>query len=214
MSELHELLPPGTVIGLSDITQLPKVEDAIAFAIDPRLDPAAWEARENLRDLVRPPKFNGSIVNIVLEVMDEPYEQLRNARERGWKFIGSGSHHGLRTTEESRKSIDKYVGLKFMGEAQSTGRGMIGQIQAEMWYTPISARTSNDGSPTEVLKIDGGRTVKRFITRPRFEEKQFYQLRSVSRRIGYEVLKASLSNSITTAVRDTNNGAHTKKNWG
>ncbi len=210
MQEIKEVLRPGTVIELADITELPKVEDTIAFAIDPKLDADAWATRENARDIVRPPKFQGRIANIVLEVMEEPYEQLRSARERGWQFAGGGSHHGKRSTDVTKRALGKYVGLQFVGEAYSTGRGMIGQIQAEMWYLPIAGRAKNGKLLTNAA-TEGGRSVKRFITRPRYEKEQFIPLRNVSRRIGYEILRAELSSAVVTASTGHTASANRKK---
>jgi hypothetical protein len=92
---IPQVLPefaPGTVVELSDITELAAFETCVAYNIDPDMVPSAreaWEARPHVRDLIRPPKFNGTIASIALEVMADPYERLLDAKERGWRTPAS-----------------------------------------------------------------------------------------------------------------------------
>src|SRR4051794_30297011 len=80
-----EELSPGDVIKLSNITELTAFEDMIVDIVQPDHNPDKWATREKLRDLIRPPRFNGTIADIELTVMADPYERLLDAPERGWQ---------------------------------------------------------------------------------------------------------------------------------
>jgi hypothetical protein len=62
--QLNELTS-GDVIEFADINELVAFEDMVAQAIDPTCA-KAWASRRHLRDLIRPPKFNGTIADIKL----------------------------------------------------------------------------------------------------------------------------------------------------
>jgi hypothetical protein len=180
----EDLLKPGTVIELADSTQLSAFEDLIAQSVDPNYNPDFWLARPKLRDLIRPPKFNGTIANIKLEVIGEPYERLLDARERGWQ-LGKGPGKFELSGESAQSRIEKYKGFSFTADAKSSGRGVIGQIQAELFYYPVYDRPERHYDKE-------GKGVTRILTKPKIERERFIQLDETSRRIGFEVLKEAM----------------------
>ena len=196
-----EQLTPGTLIQLNSIADLAVFEDTIAEQIDPDMSPTmrvAWMGRAAIKDLIRPPKFNGTIANIGLVVMEEPYEQLLTARERGWKF-----NHGKTSQQISSKEnvTNSLKGFTFIADAHSNGRGIIGQIQAELWFSEVPAyEKKNNTQLQKNTTAYGGRSVRRIITKPKIEEEKFYKLQKESERIGWAVLRAEMMRPITTPM--------------
>ena len=126
------LLRPGGIVRVSDVTQLHLFEELIAEQIDLKHDHALWAGRERLSDLIRPSKFNGSIVDLELEVMQDPYGVLLDIQKEGRRFVGNRRQ----PTEASRDRIEQGKGFMLMATPRSSGRGAIGQIQAEIFYYP------------------------------------------------------------------------------
>ncbi len=208
MSEKPDFLLPGTVIKFGDIQQLREFEDVVATAIAPDMTATqrqAWEGRSNIVDSIRPPKFNGRMVDVELEVMDEPYERLLDARERGWA-LSKGAAHRM-TNEHNLEQSERYVGLSLTADAKSTRRREVGQVQAELWYGPVPTR------PQSHLRLDntkgriihsapyGGQPIKRVITKPKLETEKFIELDQTARRIGFEVLREAMRHPIIAPHR-------------
>lgn len=202
-------LAPGTVIGFGDITELPAFEDMIASEIDPRITNIyrdAWAGRTAIRELVRPAKFNGRIGDIMLTVMNEPYERLCDANERGIRFTrGKGGGTGgsqSRLTENLDVLVPQYKGFIFTASAYSSGRGLIGQVQTEAYYFPThftNRPDKSDGSPggrSLALNKSAGSSVRRVVAKPVIaSEGAFIELNEASRCIAYDVLRKSLRNA-------------------
>jgi hypothetical protein len=169
---LPESLQPGTDIEVGDVTRLAVFEDLIAPIVDPEYDRAlaAWEARKPLKELIRPPKFYGRIGGIVLTVMDEPYERLQDATERGWNLGGLSPA----TYDTARRA--RYWGFAFTADGMSTGRGIVGQIRSELWYAPLPARTTSTT----------GRALTRFVAKPKFDVRRFERVPKASRRVAFD----------------------------
>lgn len=213
MTEPLELMP-GDSIHFDDITQLPAFEDYIASMVDPDMTDSmqqAWNGRVALRDIVRPPKFNGSIRDIQLVVMEDPYDRLLDLKERGWKL--NKSRLGNPTSQSD--VVDSFQGFTFIADALSSGRGTIGQIQAEIWYNcvPLQKRparyTAEDGTSktartgpktAKIVSHTAGASVQRRVTIPRIEADKFIQLNETSRQIGFEVLKQNMMHPIIQPI--------------
>lgn len=172
-------IQPGTIIELDDITELAAFEDAIVPFVNPEYNQEHWEARRPLKEALRVPKFNGRMTDIVMQVMEAPYERLLDARERGWKVTG-GSFERPRASEDV---IRHYLGLTYTTHARSSGQGVVGQVQAEIWYMPNAHHT---------LYSAYGGAVERVVTKPKFEKTVFRELDTYSRRIGFTALQHAL----------------------
>ena len=231
-SVLQSELQPGTIIEFGDLSELRDFEETIAPLVEPRYDPEVWAGRLALKEFVYPPKFHGRIVDITLTVMENPYEQLLSARERGWMFHGRGKGVMGRTSELSKQTLDRYMGFEFTANALSTGRGRIGSIDMEMFYFPVEAYRAYRGkpiTPTHTIKQtrldrsgtlhvyeyespsvigqkhivdENGETIRRILTRPHLDRESFIQLDETSRRIGFRTLQTAIRHPIIQPMRD------------
>jgi hypothetical protein len=205
-SRLEQLLP-GDVIDFADITELAAFEDGLADVVQPKHDPVLWAARRELRDLIRPPKFNGTIANVYLTVMANPYERLLDADMRGWtggpKMV-LGKSHEL-SSQAADLHASRYIGFILTANAKSSGRGIIGQIQAEMWYFPIPPTIASAGKNYRTqnrLSNNYGETIRRIVTKPRYEMGLFLAHDASSRKIGFDKLRHAMAGPILTPMRD------------
>lgn len=214
LPESIDALVPGDIIQLSDITQMPLFEDMVAETIDPNMTArmrSAWGGRVAINEFLRPRKFNGAIADIQLSVMDEAYERLFDAKQRGWVFDKrSVANHRAANKEVS----DSFHGFTFTANAKSSGRGIIGQIQSELWYgkVPIGhgfqTRTLEDG--TVILSkrnykqtyMHGGSSVQRYVTKPKIEAQAFLSLNESARKIGFEVLSRNMRFPIIQPIHE------------
>jgi hypothetical protein len=213
--ESIEELVAGDVILLDDITKMALFEDLVAEGVDPsmnQLELNSWTGRVGIRNLLRPAKFNGNIGNIQLVKMNDPFGRLFDARQRGWSFGGSRVSIPKNPTLD-QEVRDSYRGFTFTADASSSGRGIIGQIQAELWFGLVSinrgiqTRTHTNG---EVVKFkynakctssNGGASVRRIVTKPKIENETFLELDESSRRIGIEILRGNVLKPIITTMR-------------
>jgi hypothetical protein len=215
LPESIDELVPGDVIQLDDITKMPIFEDLVAEQVDPSMTQSmrnAWSGRVGIKDLLRPAKFNGTIGNIQLVKMDDPFERLFDARQRGWSFGGSRVSIPKNPTLD-QEVRDSYQGFTFIADASSSGRGTIGQIQTELWfglvsiYRKVQTRTNING---EVVKYpsnhkssaaNGGASVRRIVAKPKIENKAFFKLDETSKKIGFQVLRENVLRPIITSTR-------------
>ncbi len=221
-----DLLQPGNIFELSDITELAAFEGLVAPEVDPFYNHILWQSRLPLKELIRPPKFNGTIANIKLTVMNNPYDRLLDANQRGWKFKSRAQTHKLQS-DISKAQIPNYRGFVFTGDAKSSGRGTIGQVQAEIWYYPlpknlridpegklhIGFNTTKSGerryysyTNKKDIEIIGakayGEAMRRIVTMPKLEAEKFIALNETARRIGFAVLRDALSHQISTPMQE------------
>lgn len=193
-------LEPGSVIECDDITQMRTFEDWVAMTVDPKMtsnEKIMWEMRPSFSEFIRPRRFNGRIGNIVLELMENPYERLLDSRERGWFIPNSKS---MKRTVNEEGVSENSIGFAFTADALSSGRGIIGQIQTEAFYIPTLRSTYHrvDGSTTEHLNstYSGGAAVTRRIAKPKFETENFINLHEQAVKRGREVLKSNMLHPI------------------
>jgi hypothetical protein len=90
---LEQALPPGTVVDIGGQAELAPFEDIIAPFLKPgvwlRSDHESWAGRLALHTLIRPPGVHGTVSDISLTVMEDPYKQLTDAKERQWNIPGA-----------------------------------------------------------------------------------------------------------------------------
>jgi hypothetical protein len=202
-AERPSIFSPGTVIELTDVTLLPAFEDIVAASIQPVMtDPQreAWEGRRDAKQVVRPIGHHGGIVALELSVMSDPFERLVDARARGW-VLSKGSGNFNRDAANNQQTIARFVGFIMIADAKSSGKGTIGQIQAELWYGPVG-NTSNrkkDGtdSLTPNTRNSGGRSICCYAAKARLEKTRanYIAFDTAVRRVGFQALKASLHTS-------------------
>jgi hypothetical protein len=209
---VDELLP-GDVIQFADITELVAFEDEIVAAVRPDYDHAMWAGRKPLRDLMRPPRFNGTIANISLLVMHDAYEQLQTAKDRG---IAMRITRRALSDENVLIYGPQYRGFVITADARSSGRGVVGQLQTEAWYYPLvpgvlkagtvrqRVKSRADGTKYDYTYVrssngvdiskgrESGRTIGRIISYPKLEKDTFIELNESSRRIGAAALVKSM----------------------
>lgn len=210
-------LEPGTIIELSNIAELPVFEDAIAPYVEPEFDPEIWATRPPVDELLRPRingrLFYGSLGNITLAVMADPYEKLLSARDREWKLTSRGNLN--RTGIDADQAIAHYFGVEFSAEAfTSSQRSAIGLVTAEMWYYPppravrragkvqsksyqVKSGEVRTGYYTATrdyvnVKRSSGETIRRVVTQPNYEADKFIELDERSRRIGFELAREAI----------------------
>ncbi|HSW97541.1 MAG TPA: hypothetical protein VLF89_06985 [Candidatus Saccharimonadales bacterium] len=178
-------LKPGNIIELADIRDLVRFEDIIAEGVYPGYDPELWAARTPLRELIKPAKFNGTIANIQLKVMADPYDRLLDADKRGWESMGKqGLGKKFKLTEENEEAFKPtYLGFEITADGKSTSPGNRGQIQAELWYYRHAQ---------ERKRASYGREINRVMTKPKLEKELFVLFEAQSRRMGLTVLRAHL----------------------
>lgn len=175
---------PNSVIELKDATQLHRFENILVGYIAPRMTPVtkyAWEGRTKLSDALRPLRFNGTISDIQLQVMNNAAERMESTRERGFSFAHGGQ--GTKATQERIAFYEEYgeaLGLTYIAHAKSSGRGIVGQVQAEIWYQPAVER--NIGLP-----------IHRTVTKPKYERENFQLLEEGSQRIALDSLQRAIS---------------------
>lgn len=193
-----DALKPGDVIELKGIGELTAFEDLLAGAIDPYHNSRVWANRKRLSDLIRPKAkgitFNGSICNIKLIAMADPYERLLDAVDRGWKgqhLPGGSIGAGHKLSPEGEELLKpRYKGFVMTADTISSKPGDLGQLQAELWYFP--SRTVKPGRTT----------VSRAATLPVFEKERLIELDENSRRVGFDVLRQAMIHPISTPMRD------------
>lgn len=208
-------LKPGDTIEFDNITQLPAFEDLVAQFIEGNVPPSPWElrmwgGRMMIGNLLRPNGYNGDIRQVRLTVMEEPYDRLYDARERGWKFGMSRPHN----RSEDPAVAASYLGFLLTAVATSSGRGPAGgQIQAELYYGSVGIipytpkRRLIDGSEADQTYIyksstNGGSHIRRFVTKPIIEQEAMIALQEESRRIGFETLRAAMMHARTQTMRN------------
>ena len=200
---------PGAVIEFADITELPLFEDQLAAEIDPEMtmrEADAWAGRVAIRDLLRPTRptnFNGRFGDIVLTPMQEPYEQLITGPQRGIAFGykgGLGGSSAILSSEHAPLQIPRYRGFTFLANAISTGRGVVGQIQAELFYYPVSV---TGAAQYKNVSNTGGASVKRVVSKPVVtDEASFVAVHKDAKRIAYSVLRNNLHNPLPKNFRN------------
>ncbi len=183
------------VFTFGDIKEVQMFEDVVArdvYEFKRPQDIAAWQGRAALSTLIRPPKFNGSLRNIEMHSMEDPYERLIDVNERGWTMRGGGG--GLAALrKDTDLAAETTRGFILTADARSSGRGSIGQVQAEIWY--MQARPAYDGA----LEVDrsAGSPVARRITKPRLETTKFIEANERSRKMGMDVLRLHMTNPLS-----------------
>jgi hypothetical protein len=176
-TQLHQ---PGNVITLIDATQLHEFEDLIAAEVNPHMGPPdleAWGGRTALKDILRPSKFNGRIINIALEVMHNPQNDYCRQQDHGFREpVSHNISHGFNLT----------------ADAKSSGRGVVGQIQGYLWYASTDAHYVADAKGRTIKHTYSAGGVRRIFHGPRYEKEQFITFQHHSEAIGFTVLRDAM----------------------
>lgn len=154
-------LNPGAVIELANTSQLASFEEMVARQVCPDMTDNSlyiWQGRMALKEIVRPPKFNGSIVGIRMEVLDEPYERLLQAKADKVGFV-SGITPGKVSDSTLEKIIELSKGFAFTADAKSSAAGVSGIIQSQLFYAPRIPSPNN-------RSVDYHGPISRYVTRP------------------------------------------------
>lgn len=198
-------LYPGDVIEISDIAQLAGFENLVARRLDPSFDEQHWSYQAKLRDLVRPPHFNGQLLHMKLQVMSNPYQHLLSVAERGFSFPSGGRRNYTLTSAVAETLIPRYMGFVFTADAISSGRGKVGQAQAEIYYYPVSPAVRKNKRGEVNLKqrrTDSGESIRRVVTISRLERDGFIIFDENARRIGFAVMSAAIKDAIKTPMQN------------
>ena len=223
-TEKPPLLTPGIVIELADMTELAALEDIVVKQVDPNYDKDLWIARPLLKELLRPTvkkrAFNGGVKDITLTVMDEPYEQLITANDRGLTYSQSGKR--TRTNDQSLETIERYVGLEYRATLTSTGHGSIGSVTSEIWYAPLAKSVlrrkgstycypriiEGEQRPYECTQKEGyvranklGDAILRVTSKPAYDQSVLVSLQDSAQRIGFNVLQAAMRRPISAPMQ-------------
>jgi hypothetical protein len=203
MSELppHRILEPDSIIEFGDVAELTSFEDDIAKNMFPNMTSIqlnAWQGRVALKGLVRPPNFNGRVGDIQLHVMTDPYPLLMSARERGLKFGGERGKPTPRVNEFVSEAESLSEGFVFTANAYSSGAGIIGQIETELWYVPVprspiyktytreSGRLTLQSRGAEQLAgQNGGAIVQRYVAAPTVSKNDIENKTTISQGSNY-----------------------------
>jgi len=188
---VSDVLQPGVVIKIPDITYFSEFEDVIAAAINPTYDKDLWAGRVPLKELIRPPKFNGRITDISVTVMDRAYAQLQEACESGRIGYMPQLHRRIVNRGEVESYESGFRGFILTADAKSAGRGTIGQIQTAMWYWPLTVRSINGH----------GQVLNRKVAKPKIEKERFIALDARSRKIGFSVERKAVARPIFTPMQ-------------
>jgi len=191
-----EFLRPGDVISFADLAELVTYEDDIIAEIKPDYNSEVWITRMPLREFIKPPKFYGTVSNIELTVMGDPYTQLITASERGVK-LGKGRGAYKISQDNEAMLASQYKGYVLTADAYSTGRGKIGQIQSELWYYPFTKNNCAVATRGSAF----GMEIARAIASPRLEGADFITIQEDARRIGYQVLRSAMMRPILTPMQ-------------
>lgn len=189
------MLRPGDIITLAGTHELAAFEDAIADNIAPNRSRAAWAGRVSLLNLIRPKGFNGSIINIKLVAMDDPLARISDAMSRGWT-LGKRPSSGRLTGKFGHLVESFFMGFSLLAEATSSGKGVVGQIQNELWYYPIVPMLK--GATIHQPAADQyGRALNRLIAVPKLQGVNDIELDAHARRLTLLGLRRELGRSIT-----------------
>jgi hypothetical protein len=193
-------LQPGVVIEFGSITELPEFEDILALSIEP--DPTyaewrIWRGRQHIREYLKPARFYGNLSDIRLEVMDEPYEKLVSARERGLALSTSG--RVKRANDLSKETIPRYKGFIFTAEAQSTRLSSGGPVRSELWYYPSSLVKMGNKIMRD-SEVRGMPFINRVLTQAEYDKEHFINMENEARSIGYQVLRNAMRHPLIQPI--------------
>lgn len=199
------LRTPGTVIELGDLRRLHEFEDYVATQVDPRmtkLEVESWEGREQIASSFRPPKFNGTIGNVLLEVMDDPVARFFDARERGHRLHGLGPNADKvrRDVETIERWHRTGLGFTLLADASSSRKKDMGQIRAELWYMPVPLTHHSGRHNYKASSSYGGRSINRWVTKPVYDTERFVQLQEEAQHIGFITLRNAMQRAVRTPI--------------
>jgi hypothetical protein len=203
--EAQNPFTPNVPVKLANIDELPTAEDIAARFVDPEMTDEEWEhwmGRRDIRDFVRPPKVYGTLANIELTPLEDPYETLEELQKEGFKRP-AGSNRPPRPTSEQDRTyrLEHCLGFYLVADALSTGKGTVGEVQLGMWYVPTARKWDSRRGPQKQSMHTGGRTVMRILTQSRLEKESFI-------RLGKDVARIALSDVRNSMLHPSQNDMH------
>jgi hypothetical protein len=179
---------PKLPIELQSIAELSQFEDVVAVdVIDPHMTKEQrqnWASRVDISNFIAPRWYHGTLTDIVLTPMDDPFAVLRNAPNEGWRLPRGSASFGRGKEENQRYKAARCLGFALEAVANSTGRRGIGQLKAGLWFYPVSKATRVNY---------GGCTVNRVVSVPKIENQGLEELRVQSERIALAALKRAIA---------------------
>jgi hypothetical protein len=177
---------PDQPINRRTIAELAQFEDVVAMdVIDPHMNAEQkenWKARIGIDNLITPSWYHGTLTNIVLTPMEDPYGVLQNARDQGWKLHKGAASFKRGTPENQRYKAARCLGFAVDAVANSTGRGEIGRLRAALWFYPVATRVNYDGC-----------TVNRVVSVPDIVNQDLEAVREESEQIALAALKRAIA---------------------
>ncbi|TAL14171.1 hypothetical protein EPN95_04160 [Patescibacteria group bacterium] len=138
---------PTNPLELEDPSLLADFEDELAMEMLPEMDSdnyTIWMSRVALKDIVRPPSFFGSIQEVQVTALDNPYERLLDARKRSLEFSDDG---GIIHINSRLRDFTQYMHAYSLSLTTASGiERTPGAIETEAWYVPTASfGTGKDG---------------------------------------------------------------------
>lgn len=212
-------LEPGDVVTFDHIGEVPAFEDLVAQHIDSQmadldlesyrhasLNVYTWAGRVPIKNLIRPPKFNGSLTEISLIKMEDAYERRLSVQDRGLKFAksngggGGGRKHMTIHGPAAEQQMAMYQGFELVADAQSSN-GWTGQICTEVYYYPVPVVNKGRACVQKPHNY-GGLTVNRNVTSPVVvEDDSFAERLDASKQRGFKVQAEAMRNSLSIPMR-------------
>ena len=191
-------LEPGDVISIGPVEKLAEFEDWAAREIDPTMRDDQWElwlGRAMLKNLIRPPKFDGNITNICLTVMDRPYDQLFTAVARGLHFPHREGRGKPTKRLQDESIVGSFVGYVLTADLRATR--FSGQLTTEIWYGKVPKNAGRG----KLTSVHGGVTIQRYVAEAHADMTGYQIARDESRTIAWAVLRNAMASAITTTMR-------------
>lgn len=148
-----EIVAPGEVIKLPDFASFFDFENSIANNLHAGMTPRQmvdWSERPSIDSLVRPREFNGKFANIQAELLPDPMPELCSANDRGYKFIKGYSPIRALLNVIPKES---YFGIRVTADASSTGSGIIGEMDTEIYYAKAPYNSCSHTARGDVIRF-------------------------------------------------------------
>jgi hypothetical protein len=145
---------PTSPLELTSTIQLVDFEEELAMEILPEMDSDSydlWLSRYALKDLVRPPRFFGSMQSVQITALDEPYARLLDAKQRDLQF---GEDGGIpHPTKYGSEAVEHTRAFKLDLTAISGIDRTPGAIETEAWYIPRMSRKRQGSSFSPIRRF-------------------------------------------------------------
>jgi len=137
--------PKGT-LALGSVDRLQDFEMTVIETMHPDMtseELAMWMSQTALTHLIRPKGFHGQMGQVRLDALDDPYDRLMDARERGKRFgVGRGYiRKDERTIDASiEHAANNTRGYALTAHTIGAHKRTTGTIDTEVFYVPAPPR--------------------------------------------------------------------------